>query len=588
MNTAKGIKVTCAALVLQGMLLGVARAQDYEKLAPKKPEKTQKSSHLPEPKKRSPYGPPNVNLDEEILPELKGVVIVDSAEKVKRGGYPEIPPGGLEAGDNPIFKTADFHALISSYLGRQARYRDVEQLCSDIILFLRKRDRPLVDCILTEQDASNGVLQLIVLESRAGQITVEGNRWFKSEMLRKRVRLKEGDPIRERRLLSDLNWINRSPFRQVDLVFKQSTNVGMSDIVMRTADRFPLRFYLGYEDTGSTVTGDDRLLAGFDWGNVFGVDHQLSYRYTTDLTFDLLKAHSVNYTMPLPWRHELAFFGSYVDIKADLPSEFPSEFAQKGTSYQASMRYTAPLPSLKAFSHAVTVGFDHKHTDNNLEFGQLSVFDTAVDIAQVAAGYSLLVTDPLGDTTLSINGYYSPGGLFGNNDDESFVAARQFASANYMYARLTLERDTRLPFDFAWIIRGSMQFADGNLLASEQLGLGGFSTVRGYDERTANGDEGWFFSTELRTPAISFGKIFGVTRYHDKMQLLAFWDYGVSENIDLARNEDAHVILNSVGGGLRYTVTPYLSARFDYGFRIEDSKSIAGDSRWHLGVVASF
>jgi len=77
-----------------------------------------------------------------------------------------------------------------------------------------------------------------------------------------------------------------------------------------TQESFPARFYMGYEDSGTKLTGEDRLLAGCNWGTPSGWDRQLNYQYMTDIGFAFVKAHSGSYATPLRWRHSLMFFGS--------------------------------------------------------------------------------------------------------------------------------------------------------------------------------------------------------------------------------------------------------------------------------------
>lgn len=154
---------------------------------------------------------------------------------------------------------------------------------------------------------------------------------------------------------------------------------------------------------------------------------------------------------------------------------------------------------------------------------------------------------------------------------------------------MTLERVTKLPWDFSWMAKGTAQFAHRNLLASEQLGVGGSTTVRGYDEREANGDEGYLASTEIRTPPVSLGVAVGLDKAIDQLQFLAFFDYGVAENRILLPGEDPHVQLASVGPGLRYAISPWLSVRFDYGWQLYDTAlNPRYNSRGHLGVIIAY
>ena len=106
------------------------------------------------------------------------------------------------------------------------------------------------------------------------------------------------------------------------------------------------------------------------------------------------------------------------------------------------------------------------------------------------------------------------------------MGTRAGARDNYVYGQLTLNRVTRLPLDFTWTVRGLLQESDANLLPSEQFGLGGYDTVRGYDEREVNGDNGFLLSTEVATPPVSLLKILGIQSVKDQLQFLGFVDYG--------------------------------------------------------------
>ncbi len=56
--------------------------------------------------------------------------------------------------------------------------------------------------------------------------------------------------------------------------------------------------------------------------------------------------------------------------------------------------------------------------------------------------------------------------------------------------------------DTLLLVRGDIQLADGSLLPSEQFGLGGQETVRGYRQDALLTDNGTLLSTELRIPIL--------------------------------------------------------------------------------------
>jgi len=410
--------------------------------------------------------------------------------------------------------------------------------------------------------------------------------------------LRSGSTLDSRALMEDLNWLNNNPFRQVDVTFKQGGKagpkdlgkLGLTDVDVTVEDRLPLRPYFGYEDSGTRFTGTDRLLAGFNWGNVFGLDHQFNYQYATDVDFDLVKAHSASYIAPLPWRHTVLVYGSYVDGKADF-TPIGSSTTAEGASWQASGRYVWPLPTVGKLRHDVSFGFDFKRSDNDLLFGGTNVLQQSqTDVAQFALGYSGLLPDKWGRTSFGAEMYFSPGDLTGNNDDLSFEKMRSGASASYFYARVNAERVTRLPADFAWVLKGWGQVATERLLPSEQLALGGYNTIRGYDERVVLGDLAWMISNELRTPTIGLGNLLELPGGRDQLQLLAFLDYGEVRQSSTRPEDgaDPDKALCAVGAGLRWTVSRNFSLRFDYGFALSERELNEHDSRGHIAALLSF
>ena len=372
----------------------------------------------------------------------------------------------------------------------------------------------------------------------------------------------------------------------MDAVFKPGEKLGFTDIELQVEDRFPLRPYFGYENSGTRFTGEDRLLAGINWGNALWLDHQANYQYSTDIDFDLVKAHSASYVAPLPWRHTLMLYGSYVDAKA----QFPGGTTAEGHSWQASARYSVPMPDIATYRHEVAVGFDFKRANNNLLSGGTTVLQNSdTDIAQFVLAYAGALPDPLGKTSIGLEFYYSPGRLTADNYNTNFNNLRVDAKADYVYGRLNVVRLTRLPYGFSWALNFWAQLANERLLPSEELSLGGYNTIRGYDERAVIGDDAWILSNELRTPAIYLGNLLQVPGGRDELQLLGFFDCGgmsLDHHVP-ADGNDLHHALYSIGAGLRYTISRNLSVRFDYGIPLSERGITQHQDRAHIGILLS-
>jgi hemolysin activation/secretion protein len=588
----------CLAGVSSPALAQVPDANVPPQRTPKPVPNESQPAQLPAlPPAEPPKAEPDPN-DEVLVKNLRGIDIVEI-----KGTQPTIKTNvagliGLNVESIPLLSGPDFQARMEAYLGHPLTINVIFKLQRDIILYCRDKNRPLVDVIVPKGqalDPDNAALQVWFLEGKVSNIDVDnpGRKWFSDQAIRSQVRLQQGDVVDSGILLSDLDWLNRNPFRQVDVLFRQTTNavginaLGKSDIVLKVQDRFPVRFYGGYENTGTEVTGKDRFVLGLNAGQVFGWDHQFNYQYTTDTGFDLLQAHSASYEVPLPWRHYVTVFGSYVDAKSQFQDN-ANDFNSRGESYQVGLRYNVPLVNLGRYRHQLTGGLDFKDSNNNLEFGGGTVLDSSTQIAQLQGAYSGVLSDPWGQTSWGVEGFYSPGDVTGRNDDEHFNELRIGSKANYVYGRFSLERVTQLPLGFTSFVRGSLQLANERLLPSELYGLGGYRSVRGYPERLVNGDEGWGLNVELRSPPMDLGRLTHDPSEHAYLQPLAFFDYGSAHIVDPEFNEDRNVDLASVGLGLRFTVGRNLAFRFDYGFQLMEKGLSGRDTNAHIGALLSF
>jgi hemolysin activation/secretion protein len=193
------------------------------------------------------------------------------------------------------------------------------------------------------------------------------------------------------------------------------------------------------------------------------------------------------------------------------------------------------------------------------------------NISQFVLGYSLNLVDPIGSTSFETVLYGSPGGMTSNNTNSAFQNIDGGADAQYIYGKFSLNRMFRLPWDAAILLSGQIQQADSNLMPSESFGIGGYDTVRGYDQRSANGDNAYLGNIELRTPPISFWQIAGAGEALDQLVFLAFLDYGqvLQYSSDTTTSENWHLM--SVGPGLRYNIGPNFNVRFDWGFQLQQA-----------------
>ncbi len=516
---------------------------------------------------------------------MKAIWIVADPRDVLSEGTPEatgVEVRGVEPLERPALKKR-----LEAHLGSRMSDEKRADVVEEIVRFLRQ-NRILADVSVPPQEITGGVLQILVLIGKVGRVKVEGARWSGAESLAASLGVRPGEAVDPERLLADIDWLNRNPFRRVSVVYSKGHALGETDLTLEATERFPLRVFAGYDDSGTPVTGNDRLTAGLNWGNVLRGDGQFVYQYTTDPDSKWFSAHSASLLQPLPWRHVLTVHGSYADIHGDVPAPFDLT----GFNWQAGVRYEVPLPKLAgsrmSLRQSVVTGFDFKRSNNNLAFGGQQVFGTQTDVVQWSWGHVASIKDRLGAFDLRLTGYASPGRWTSGSTDGAYRLSRAGTRARYVYGKIEANRTTNLPRGFGHVVQASYQESDANLLATEQLGLGGSDSIRGYDARIANGDRGYIISNELRTPSVNALYRPG-SHPDDKIHALVFFDYGSVSNKELLHGEAARTIMSSVGAGVRYAISSHLSFRSDYGWQLRQiSAQRSFASRAHIGLNVTY
>ena len=149
---------------------------------------------------------------------------------------------------------------------------------------------------------------------------VEGAKWFNPDKFKDEVSLREGETVDGDQLQEDVRWLNTNPFRSTDLAFQPREAPGTTDVILEVNDRMPLRFFFTYDNYGIDLTGKNRLSTGFNFGNLFNLDQQLNFQYTTSTQeiFNSLNAYSASWIVPFPWRNYLTIYGAYAGSQAEI------------------------------------------------------------------------------------------------------------------------------------------------------------------------------------------------------------------------------------------------------------------------------
>lgn len=526
-----------------------------------------------------PAAPPAAQVE---VP-LKRIVLLPRSADLAPAGAPTDGPD-VDVAQTPLLPGPEPLAALRGYLGQPIRAEMITDLRLAVMTAYARAGRPFVYVLVPPQDVSNGVLQVVVTESRLGRITVEGERWFDEATYRKAIRQPPGEPIEAGRLQADLDWLNRNPYRRAAAVAVAGEAARTTDIRIRVTDRRPWAVNLGLDNTGTDASGLERVSFGVDWGDAFGRGDGLNYQYSGSTDFQRVRQHSLSYSTDLAWRHTLLVSATYAKTEA----EDGLDFNTTGESKIVNLRYGIPLPRRGPLSHNLGLGFDYKSSNNDILFGGESVFLTTSEINQFVLEYGGSAADRMGATSFSLSAVGSPGGISDRNDDIHFALQRMGAKARYAYGRVAVSRVTSLKGGLTLNTRLVGQAASGPLLSSEQLALTGAYAVRGFIEQGTLRDQGVVWRNELRTPAapvrIPWGK-------PGESTLSAQWflDGGVGRNRDdPAGARSSWVAMASTGPGVDLQVTRHASLRFSFGMPLVRTGSTGRPLQGQFGLYASF
>ncbi len=532
-------------------------AQAWRDVAPAPPPPTPRTAPS------QPSAPAEENSAHIAVSRLEGLVFEAAGASTPRAAaQPGIAAHGL-----PLLNAAFLHSFDGD-LGQPLTFARLGEIRRAVVERYRAAGKPLVDVYVPEQDVSAGVVHIAVAEFQLGEVRTSGNRYFSDDLLKREMPLQPGGPILQSEVSLGLAVLNANPYRRVDAVFAPGQAANSTDVILQTDDRLPWRVNAGYDNTGVRELGRDRFFAGIDYGNLFGLDQHVAYQFTASNDFfsgnpDIegrpnrarFMAHALSYIAPLAWHDSIELFGVY----AQSTPRLPDSYGQTGTSAQLSVRYDWRLPATGETAQLVQFGYDFKRSNNDLEFGGFQVFNSNTHVHQFVLAYDLSQPDDRGATHASAMLVASPGGLDGSNTDSAFRAARQGATARYAYLQLAAQRAFALGGGFTLSGRGTFQWTPNTLLPSEEMGLGGESSVRGYEPYVVLGDRGWNVQAELRAPALPFGASSAAA------QPFVFVDAGhVWNRIDQPA-EASHGSLVSIGAGLRFQWSRFVDVRCTYG-----------------------
>jgi hemolysin activation/secretion protein len=415
---------------------------------------------------------------------------------------------------NTLLRTVDVERAVMPYLGIGKSIKDVEAARKNLEAKYHAQGYQTVLVNIPQQDVSNGIVRLAVVEAPVGQLEIKGSKYHSLDAIRAEVPdLQPGTTPNFGEVQKELAAVNHAEDLHVTPVLRASATPGQVDVDLDVKDSLPLHASLEVNNRYSPNTAHIRTIGEVSYDNLFQSDQSISIQYQTAPEHPAnAKIWSVSYVIPMRDGPVIALYA--VSSDSNIAAVGTLNIIGNGNIY--GLRVIEPLASPDPnFYHNFTVGFDFKDFKQDVQLQGADSLGTPARYAPVSLDYNATWLGPLDaakHATAAITGNRSSTTLelgasfilrfLGGTDANQFAVKRFGADPSFFLFHPGLTRQQLLPGNFSVVGRIGGQLASGPLISNEEFGVGGVDTVRGYAESERLGDNGITGSVELRSPQL--------------------------------------------------------------------------------------
>jgi hemolysin activation/secretion protein len=506
---------------------------------------------------------------------------------------PKVSVQSYKVSGNTLLPAERIDAVLARYTGERS-LDELQQAAQAVQALYRDAGYGAVVAFVPEQTSPAGQVLITVIEGRLARVVVDGNRQFDTANIRASLpSLVEGQTPRVREIDAQIQLANENPAKTTDVLLQPGERAGEVEARIQVTEQPVSRFTVGVDDTGNETNGRLRANLGWQHAGLWNRDHVMALQLqVAPEKLDAVAVLSANYRIPFyAAGMALDAYAAYSDVDGGTTATAagPLQFSGKGRI--AGARLSKYLPRVGEIDQRVVVGLDHRDYINSCAlggFGRVPDCDNSVSVQPLSVEY---IVQKAGRTawgaSIGVQHNLQIGG--GHAGDENFKAVRNASKPRYTLVRVGLFAGITVAEEWQIQTRLVGQATGDALVPGEQFGIGGASSVRGYDEREVTGDSGAAASVELWSPDMAKA----LSLKTGSLRWIGFADAGWVRNradtpCRAGIDNNPECSLGAVGAGLRYSAGP-LQVRFDLAQPLRAAvRTGRHDTRAHFSVSYSF
>jgi hemolysin activation/secretion protein len=488
-----------------------------------------------------------------VLPEVP-----PPREKEKLSAGPLLFVRGYRFSGNSAFTDEELAAVAAPFANREISSADLEAVRVALTRHYVEAGYLNSGAVIPDQQPSDGVIEIAIVEGRLESIEIEGNRYFRSGYLRRRVALAGEPPLNVHSLEERLQLLQQDPrIRRVAAELGPGARRGEAKLRLRVEEERPYRIWLELSNYEPPSIGAERARIGLEHQNLTGNGDWLSA--IVSATEGLWEV-SARYELPITASDtRLSFW--FRNSSYEVVEEPFDEIDIEADSRTYGVGLSHPFHRSRHTDFTMGLNAEYRRSETRL-LGRRFSFSPGVQdgIAKVSAlRFFQEYTYRDAEQVLAARSMFS----LGLDIFDATVNSKPLPDGQYLAWLGQLRWVRRLPLGIESVFRFDVQLSSDPLLPFEQYALGGHATVRGYRENQLVRDMGGAVSLEARIPILRAGDGRAL------LQLAPFVDYGYS--VYRARGFTPYPRnLLSVGVGLRWSITRWMQLQAHWAERLKD------------------
>jgi hemolysin activation/secretion protein len=480
----------------------------------------------------------------------------ESREDATPGQGPAITLSGFRFEGNTVVTDSEMRNALMPELGKPLRLAELNALGRKIRELYQERGY-LARVTLPEQDLADGILRMVIQESRLGAVVVEGieNTRVRSSVVAGTVGhgQEEGALLRMDQLQRAASIAANIPGVKTRVILRGGQAVGSTDLVVPVE---PLPFLSGtvtVDNHGANSSGEVRGLISLNMASPAGIGDQLGF---VGLVSEGNRYAGFDYSVPVGYSG-LRIGGNASVLDYDLVGNF-EDLDGLGDAIVIGTSLTYPVIREAKTSLLFSARLQHRSYYNELRGIETS--DKSATALTLGASFSKTDSMYMGGRTF-FSGRLIAGDLdlSGNAFNELQDSLDGETAGSYQKFEFSVGRLQRVAEKTTLLMSLNGQLATKNLDSSETISLGGPNGVRAYPVLETTGDDGFSGTLEL------------VQEVSNGLEVHAFYDAGSVTRRSTLRSGSDSSFIHGAGLGAAYSLPEAFRANLSVSRRIGDN-----------------